>query len=200
MTRVFPGEDELAGSPVNKRLLGLAEERKASAGLVADRPQPSVPDIERACLASMLRDPEVCVDLALAQLHGDNIFYSPAHRAIFDAIKTLHGDRNIRIDMLSVAQYLRSVLLLLRRDRGARLEDMTLGLVGCGHVGSKVKAVKGMTVGINSLDVMAITTAPNVEEAKDELINTCIEICKEINSTTHLAVWRRYLRTVWLHE
>ena len=66
--------------------------------------------------------------------------------------------------------------------------------------GSKVKAVKGMTVGINSLDVMAITTAPNVEEAKDELINTCIEICKEINSTTHLAVWRRYLRTVWLHE
>ena len=85
----------------------MAEERKASAGLVADRPQPSVPDIERACLASMLRDPEVCVDLALAQLHGDNIFYSPAHRAIFDAIKTLHGDRNIRIDMLSVAQYLR---------------------------------------------------------------------------------------------
>ena len=66
--------------------------------------------------------------------------------------------------------------------------------------GSKVKAVKGMAVGINSLDVMAITTVPNLEEAKDELINTCIEICKEINSTTHLAVWRRYLRTVWLHE
>ncbi len=41
----------------------------------------------------------------------------------------------------SVAQYLRSVLLLLRRDRGARLGGMTLGLVGCGHVGSKVKAV-----------------------------------------------------------
>ena len=41
----------------------------------------------------------------------------------------------------SVAQYVRSVLLLLKRDRGARLESMTLGLVGCGHVGTKVKAV-----------------------------------------------------------
>lgn len=38
----------------------------------------------------------------------------------------------------SVAQYVRSVLLLLRRDRGRRLEDMTLGVVGCGHVGSRV--------------------------------------------------------------
>ena len=40
----------------------------------------------------------------------------------------------------SVAQYVRSVFLLLRRDRGARLGDMTVGIVGCGHVGSKVKA------------------------------------------------------------
>ena len=41
----------------------------------------------------------------------------------------------------SVAQYVRSVLLLLKRDRGARLGGMTIGIVGCGHVGSKVKAV-----------------------------------------------------------
>ena len=40
----------------------------------------------------------------------------------------------------SVAQYVRSVLLLLRRCRGAALERMTIGIVGCGHVGSKVKA------------------------------------------------------------
>ncbi len=38
----------------------------------------------------------------------------------------------------SVAQYVRSVLLLLKRDRGVRLEGMTLGIVGCGHVGTKV--------------------------------------------------------------
>lgn len=38
----------------------------------------------------------------------------------------------------SVAQYVRSVLLLLHRDKNRRLEDMTIGVVGCGHVGSKV--------------------------------------------------------------
>ncbi len=41
----------------------------------------------------------------------------------------------------SVAQYLRSVLLLLERDKGMTLRDMTIGVVGCGHVGSKVKKV-----------------------------------------------------------
>lgn len=41
----------------------------------------------------------------------------------------------------SVAQYVRSVLLLLKRDRGACLGGMTIGIVGCGHVGTKVKAV-----------------------------------------------------------
>lgn len=64
---------------------------------------------------------------------------------------------------------------------------------------SKVKAVKDFRIGEESLNVMAITATSNVEEAQDELINTCTEICKEINSTTHLAVWRRFLRSVWLH-
>ncbi|WP_239480884.1 hypothetical protein [Marseilla massiliensis] len=56
-------------------------------------------------------------------------------------------------------------------------------------------------VGEDRLNVMAITkiSEADINEAKDELINTCTDICKEINTTTHLAVWRRYLRTVWLH-
>ena len=41
----------------------------------------------------------------------------------------------------SVAQYMRSVFLLMKRDLGLPLGGMTLGIVGCGHVGSKVKAV-----------------------------------------------------------
>ena len=66
---------------------------------------------------------------------------------------------------------------------------------------SNVKAVKEFKVGEDSLNVMAITvkSEENINEAKDELIKTCTDICKEINTTTHLAVWRRYLRTVWLH-
>jgi len=41
----------------------------------------------------------------------------------------------------SVAQYLHSTLLLLQRDFGLNLHKSTIGIVGCGHVGSKVKAV-----------------------------------------------------------
>ncbi len=41
----------------------------------------------------------------------------------------------------SVAQYVESVLLLMRRDKGMALDRMTLGVVGCGHVGTKVVAV-----------------------------------------------------------
>ena len=38
----------------------------------------------------------------------------------------------------SVAQYVETSLLLIARERGLRLQGATLGVVGCGHVGSKV--------------------------------------------------------------
>ena len=41
----------------------------------------------------------------------------------------------------SVAQYLECSLLLLEREKGLCLRESTIGIVGCGHVGSKVKAV-----------------------------------------------------------
>jgi erythronate-4-phosphate dehydrogenase len=41
----------------------------------------------------------------------------------------------------SVAQYLECSLILLQRDKGLCLKNATIGIVGCGHVGSKVKAV-----------------------------------------------------------
>lgn len=64
---------------------------------------------------------------------------------------------------------------------------------------SKVRAVMDFKVGADKLNVLAVTTVSETGKAKDELIQTCISICKEINTTTHLAVWRRYLRSVWLH-
>ena len=66
---------------------------------------------------------------------------------------------------------------------------------------SKVKPIQNFNIGKERLNVMAITvkSEENINEAKDELIKTCTDICKEINTNTHLAVWRRYLRTVWLH-
>ena len=41
----------------------------------------------------------------------------------------------------SVAQYLECSLLLLQQQKGLELRNTTIGIVGCGHVGSKVKAV-----------------------------------------------------------
>lgn len=66
---------------------------------------------------------------------------------------------------------------------------------------SAVKAVQDFMIGEETLNVFAIrSSALEKDAAKDRLIQTCIRICKEINTTNHLAVWRRYLRTVWLHE
>ena len=50
----------------------------------------------------------------------------------------------------SVAQYLQSSLLLLQQEKGFRLEDMTLGVVGVGNVGSKVAQV-GRDLGMKVL-------------------------------------------------
>lgn len=65
---------------------------------------------------------------------------------------------------------------------------------------SAVKAVQDFPVGQETLNVMALTTkAADIDNAKDTLIGTCLDICRELNTTTHLAIWRRYLRYVWLH-
>lgn len=52
----------------------------------------------------------------------------------------------------SVEQYLHAVLLLLKRQKGIRLEDACLGIVGVGHVGSRVARMAralGMKVLLN---------------------------------------------------
>lgn len=41
----------------------------------------------------------------------------------------------------SVAQYVECALLLLQQQKGLQLQHATIGIVGCGHVGSKVKMV-----------------------------------------------------------
>ena len=65
--------------------------------------------------------------------------------------------------------------------------------------GSAVKVFPSFKVGGETLHAMVLTAA-DMENGKDILIKTCTDICKEINATTHLAIWRRYLRTVWLHQ
>ena len=66
---------------------------------------------------------------------------------------------------------------------------------------SAIKVVPNFKVGEEALNVLAIQSSTEEKAAaKDQLIQACVRICTEINTTNHLAVWRRYLRTVWLHE
>lgn len=79
----------------------------------------------------------------------------------------------------SVAQYVRSVLLLLRRERGACLGGMTLGIVGCGHVGTKVKAVAG-EYGMRVL----VCDPPRQERGDAGTFATMGDICREADIIT----------------
>lgn len=65
---------------------------------------------------------------------------------------------------------------------------------------SSVQVCPRFRVGDESLNVLAIRSADDAGTALDRLVDTCVRICQEINATTHLAVWRRYLRSVWLHS
>ena len=77
---------------------------------------------------------------------------------------------------------------------------------------SSIKAEKGLSVGQAVLDVLCIhvdmnTKANETEILENSYIRTAIEkltetsqkICLEINSSTHLAIWRKFLRNIWLH-
>ena len=47
----------------------------------------------------------------------------------------------------------------------------------------------------------AVADSPDTLSAtKQLLLDTSLTVCKEIHTTTHLAVWRRYLSLVWLHK
>ena len=75
----------------------------------------------------------------------------------------------------------------------------------------EVVALKNMKIGNKTLHVLGIEVDnvsrsdkgwmadSKVKENVGKLVNTGYSICAEINGSTHLAMWRRYLRTVWLH-
>lgn len=63
---------------------------------------------------------------------------------------------------------------------------------------SSVKMIHGMAIGDQSLDVFCVEDTP-FGSGMETLVQACVSICEELNATTHLALWRRYLCDVWLH-
>lgn len=82
----------------------------------------------------------------------------------------------------SVAQYLRSVLILLRRERGVDAARSTVGVVGYGHVGSKVARVaqeEGFRVLVCDpplAEKAKTTAAPGCADSHAGTINTDADI------------------------
>lgn len=81
-------------------------------------------------------------------LHGSKVQLVATATIGFDHIDTAYLQRaGIRwtncpgCNAGSVAQYVECSLLLLERRLGLTLRGSTIGIVGCGHVGSKVRAV-----------------------------------------------------------
>ena len=62
----------------------------------------------------------------------------------------------------SVAQYVECSLLLLEQQKGLVLRQSTIGIVGCGHVGSKVKAVA------ERLGMQVLVCDPPLEKANSQ--------------------------------
>lgn len=86
----------------------------------------------------------------------------------------------------SVAQYIQSSLLLLRKIRGRNPEEMTLGIVGVGNVGSKV-AVVAKKLGMRVL----LNDPPRAEkEVKEEFVSLAT-IAKECDVITfHVPLYK----------
>ena len=92
----------------------------------------------------------------------------------------------------SVAQYVESCLLLLWREHGMIPQRQTIGIVGCGHVGGKVRAVAerlGMRVLVNDplLGNPDFVTLDEIEREAD-IITFHVPMTKEGEyATWHLA-------------
>ena len=82
-----------------------------------------------------------------------------------------------------VEQYLHAVLLLLQRDRGIDLKNSTLGIVGVGHVGSRVERM-AKQLGMNVLR----NDPPRADQGETDFVDlkTLTEECDIITFHTPL--------------
>ena len=84
----------------------MSDNSKLPDGVLPDRAQPHALKVERAVLGAMLREPESCIDLAVAQFGGQEVFYAPQHRVIYATLLELHNETR-NADLVSLAQRLK---------------------------------------------------------------------------------------------
>lgn len=78
----------------------------------------------------------------------------------------------------SVEQYLHSVLLLLQQEKGLSLKGLCLGIVGAGHVGSRIQALA------QRLGMRIIVNDPPRSDNGEKGFDSLQTICKEADIIT----------------
>ena len=104
-----------------------------------ERIVPSNNEAEQSVLGCMLLS-EAAVASACAALEPDD-FYSPAHREIFDAIRSMYAD-SLPVDMVTLMERLRARGSLDGVGGASYLVDLTQGVPGVNNVDAYIKIVE----------------------------------------------------------
>lgn len=162
--------------PLRGASISAADVRDADALIVRTRTR---------CDESLLRDSKVRF-VATATIGFDHIDTAYMERAgiAWTSCPGCNAD--------SVAQYVESSLLLLQQEKGLVLRDATIGIVGCGHVGSRVKAVAerlGMRVLVCDPPLGHAGFVPlSVIEQEADVITFHVPLTRDgVHATWHLA-------------
>jgi erythronate-4-phosphate dehydrogenase len=133
-------------------------------------------------------------------LEGSNVRFVATATIGFDHIDTEYmNEAGIKwmncpgCNAASVAQYVKSTLILLNRDRGLNLKESCLGIIGCGHVGTKVKKVAeelGMKILVND--------PPREKQGDKEQFVTIDDIAKKCDIITfHVPMIKEGHHATW---
>lgn len=162
--------------PLRGASISAADVRDADALIVRTRTR---------CDESLLRDSKVRF-VATATIGFDHIDTAYMERAgiAWTSCPGCNAD--------SVAQYVESSLLLLQQEKGLVLRDATIGIVGCGHVGSRVKVVAerlGMRVLVCDPPLGLAGFVPlSVIEQEADVITFHVPLTRDgVHATWHLA-------------
>lgn len=128
---------------------------------------PQAVDLEKAVLgAAMLEAPALRTLLTLFVV--DDVFYQPAHRYIFRAIRTLNH-AGLAVDMMTVVQQLRSDGVLERVGGPAYVAEMTLKLGSGANVESHCRILQQHHARRVIIDAGRLFQRHGYDESKDPL-------------------------------
>lgn len=119
-------------------------------------------EAEKAILGSILMSPNEVIDHVCEKIGTDD-FFVPAHRSIFEALKSLH-DRRQAIDPMTVHQYLLDLKIADNVGSPGILAEMAAGVPTHLNVGSYIHIVKSKSL-LRHLQSACQTISQNIADS-----------------------------------